>query len=58
MAEREFTCVDCGITVIVMVQSAANDQDVCIGCSWLRNLDNDEEREMAKAFLNRTKVIE
>jgi hypothetical protein len=46
-----FTCLDCGIEVHAIGVSAANDQDLCIECTWLRNIEDPAEREKLRQWL-------
>lgn len=50
---REFICRDCGIHVLTYVHPAANDQDYCAECIWLRSIDDPVEREKLREFLKR-----
>jgi hypothetical protein len=53
MTEREFTCVDCGIRVVQLIQSHANDQDLCAVCTFLRTIEDPKERADVRKFLDR-----
>jgi hypothetical protein len=48
---REFDCADCGTHVYSYGEAAANDQDICATCQWLRDVEDPEDREMLRAFL-------
>jgi hypothetical protein len=45
---REFTCLDCGIAVTSFVEPAANDQDICFTCQWLRSIKDPVQRELIR----------
>jgi hypothetical protein len=51
--EREFDCLDCGDHVVAFSAMAANDQDICAKCLWLRDIEDPYDREMLRTFLNR-----
>jgi hypothetical protein len=48
---REFTCIDCGCLVTHYGETAANDDDLCVECSWLRDIADPVEREKLRAWL-------
>lgn len=51
---REFTCTDCGTDVTFFgVEAAANEQDLCATCLWLRAVEDPVEREKLREFLQR-----
>jgi hypothetical protein len=50
---REFTCLDCGCLVASIGERAANDQDICMECQWLRDIEDPIEREQLRAWLKR-----
>lgn len=50
-APREFTCKDCGAHVVQIVPLHDNEQDICQTCSWLRSIDDPEERELLRHWL-------
>lgn len=50
--QREFDCIDCGTKVYRYAETAANDQDICVTCLWLRDIADPEEREKLRKFLN------
>ena len=50
---RIFTCSDCGIEVYAFAPDHANDQDICVECKWLRDIEDPVEREKLRLFLNR-----
>jgi hypothetical protein len=52
-APREFICLDCGILVVSFAVPAANDQALCGECIWLRDIEDDAERERLRAWLRR-----
>ena len=53
-APHEFICRDCGIHVVMFSEHmAANDQDYCAECLWLRSIDDPVEREKLREFLKR-----
>ena len=54
MRPQQFTCQDCGISVFRYVPSA-NDDNVCIECTWLRDIDDPEEREKLRQWLQERK---
>lgn len=49
---REFVCTDCGTPVFSFGESAANDQDICAECQWLRSIADPIERERLRQFLH------
>jgi hypothetical protein len=49
----EFTCIDCGTRVFAIGYHHANDDPVCATCSWLRAIEDPDEREKLRKFLNR-----
>ena len=50
----EFDCIDCGIHVVAFnYLAAANSQDLCFTCQWIRSIEDPEEREKLRAFLNK-----
>jgi hypothetical protein len=51
--EREFECIDCGVTVVAFGPPTANDDSVCATCAWLRGIDDPVEREKLREFLER-----
>jgi hypothetical protein len=51
--EREFDCLDCGDHVVALGALAANDQDICAKCLWLRSIEDPDDRAMLRAFLNK-----
>ena len=53
---REFDCADCGAHVVQIIPAAANDQDVCAECGWLRSVEDPQDRENLRVFLNRTRM--
>lgn len=49
---REFDCRDCGIHVVSWaLHPAANDQDICAECQWLRGIEDPQQREELRKFL-------
>jgi hypothetical protein len=46
-----FTCRDCGTRVYRYVAPAANDQNICVECTWLRDIEDPDEREKLRAWL-------
>jgi hypothetical protein len=62
---REFICRDCGIAVTSIgdasghlflmgkEREAANEQDLCLECLWLRSIEDPVEREELRQFLAR-----
>jgi hypothetical protein len=56
-APREFICADCGSPVVVIVPVHDNDQDVCSTCSWLRSIEDPEERAHLRTFLKAVGAI-
>lgn len=50
---REYDCRDCGVHVFQYLASAANDQEICATCLWLREIDDPEEREALRKLLSR-----
>ena len=52
---REFTCRDCGISVYRYVP-AANDDDLCIECTWLADIEDPDEREKLRQWLAERKT--
>lgn len=50
---REFDCADCGARVASFGVVAANEQDICAVCLWLRDIADPVERERARRFLRR-----
>jgi DNA-directed RNA polymerase subunit RPC12/RpoP len=49
----EFICIDCGTRVFAIGYHHANDDPVCATCSWLRAIEDPDEREKLRKFLNR-----
>lgn len=49
---REFDCRDCGDHVVSFTEPAANEQNICAKCLWLREVEDPEDRAMLRAFLN------
>lgn len=50
----EFTCKDCGTVVFSFGEAAAaNTQDLCAECIWLRSIEDPQEREKLRDFLSR-----
>jgi hypothetical protein len=49
---REFECMDCGVLVVSLGELAANDQDCCAECTWLRSVEDPAEREKLRTFLH------
>jgi hypothetical protein len=54
MRPRQFTCRDCGTRVYCYV-AAANDDDLCIECTWLRDIDDPAERDKLRRWLQERK---
>jgi hypothetical protein len=52
MEPRTFKCEDCGILVIVY-QTHANDQNLCAECTWLRDIEDVDDRKALREFLRR-----
>jgi len=53
---REFTCRDCGTEVTSFGDPhAANEQDLCTECQWLREIEDPVEREKLRKFLEKNK---
>ena len=50
---REFDCVDCGVHVVFFTPIYANDQDLCVECSFLRSVRDPEEREKIREILKK-----
>jgi hypothetical protein len=50
-----FVCLDCGADVYRAVSQAANDQDICVTCEWIRNIEDPAEREQVRKFLHSKK---
>jgi len=50
----EFVCIDCEIPVTHFGWRAANDQDLCSTCSWIRSIPDPDDRERLRKFLNHT----
>jgi hypothetical protein len=48
---REFTCTYCGTKVASFGEAHANDQDICAQCLWLLSIEDLEEREKLRRFL-------
>jgi hypothetical protein len=48
---REFICMDCGSTVTVFMPLAANEQDICIECTFIRSIEDPMERQKIRDFL-------
>lgn len=55
MLTEEFSCIDCGVRVVRFGPPVANDQHVCAECTWLRSIEDPEERERLRRFLQRQK---
>lgn len=51
-----FICIDCGIPVYRMVETHANDEDICVECKWLRDIEDPKEREELRKFLKRDRT--
>jgi hypothetical protein len=52
-APREFVCTDCGADVVVFNEHAANDEPICLTCSWLRvNIPDPEKRKKLREWLD------
>jgi hypothetical protein len=49
----EFDCMDCGLRVIQIIPFAANDPGLCMECSWLRGIEDTEQRKALQQFLRR-----
>lgn len=57
MTIRIFNCADCGTEVHSFGFHAANDQDRCAECAWLRNIKDDKEREGLRKLLQGDKPL-
>lgn len=52
-APYEFVCRDCGEYVVSWGTIAANQQDICVTCSWLRAIEDPVARAAARRFVER-----
>lgn len=50
---REFDCRDCGVRVVRVVQTHANDDDICGECAFLRTIEDPDDRANLTAFLRK-----
>lgn len=48
-----FECIDCGIEVWRPIKTAANDEHLCLECSWLRGIEDPVAREEMRVLLNK-----
>jgi hypothetical protein len=48
---KEFICRDCATAVASFGDPAANDQELCAVCLWLRSIADPAERERVRSFL-------
>lgn len=50
-AGHVFVCKDCGVEVTRFVLMAANDQELCLECEFLRTIEDPGEREELRRVL-------
>lgn len=48
-----FVCLDCGADVYRAVSFAANDQDICATCEWIRTIEDPKVREQLRERLRK-----
>ena len=48
---REFVCRDCGIPTVVIIPTYDNDQELCATCTWIRTIDDPQQRAELRHFL-------